>query len=172
MKVPPAWVMVSIGLLLNIMAIVISGQVLDKMMQETSALHDEKGGNLYSIQLAWNQVETIERKREAILTHLQLKALTSNSSSDIDQVWVAQLKTWGVDGISHVDVMNVDTLMVAMDKAQQGQRNVIDDLYLKNLTITESITQIDEQMALYKNIALFLQIFGLALILARDLSRR
>ncbi len=62
--------------------------------------------------------------------------------------------------------------MRLINKAQQGQRNIIDELYLDNLSLTEAIQFVEEEMAYYKNIALFLQIFGLALILARDLSVR
>ncbi|MEF1303401.1 DNA mismatch repair protein, partial [Vibrio owensii] len=69
---PPAWLLVLIGLVLNIAAIVLTSVVLDKLGKETSLLADQKADNLYSIQLAWNSVETLERKREVLLLHLHL----------------------------------------------------------------------------------------------------
>ncbi|TDA70622.1 DNA mismatch repair protein, partial [Halomonas marinisediminis] len=46
----------------------------------------------------------------------------------------------------------------------------IDDFYLNNLTINEQLVGLNETIAWYRNISLFLQVFGLALILARDLE--
>ena len=70
LRLPPAWAIVLAGLILNIMAIVMSSLVLDKIEAEKSEYNDRKYGNVYSIQLSWNTIETLERKREAILIHL------------------------------------------------------------------------------------------------------
>ena len=63
-RFPPAWVFVLIGLVLNILAILMSSVVLDRLGEQIKALETTKQQNLYSIQLAWKTVETLERKRE------------------------------------------------------------------------------------------------------------
>ncbi|MDF5484549.1 DNA mismatch repair protein, partial [Vibrio parahaemolyticus] len=70
--IPPPWVLVLIGLVLNIGAIIVTSLVLDKLGKQHSQLAEQTAENLYSIQLAWNSVETLERKREALLLHVHI----------------------------------------------------------------------------------------------------
>lgn len=83
-----------------------------------------------------------------------------------------QLRRWVSDEVPTISLANLPEIMVLINRAQEAQRTRIDDYYLDNLTLVELIQRLDEKMAFYKNIALFLQVFGLALILARDLARR
>jgi len=83
-----------------------------------------------------------------------------------------QLGVWVSGDVPEITVENLSEIMMMINQAQQSQRTRIDDFYLDNLTLSELLQSLEEQMTLYKNIALFLQIFGLALILARDLARR
>ncbi len=165
---PPAWVMVSIGLILNVMAIVLSSQVLDKMSSDIAMIQERKEANLYSMQLAWNQVETLERKREALLIHLD----GNNIDPDIADMLRVQLSQWVTAQVPPIHSKHLNDLMAMINSAQDTQRELIDELYLDNLGLSETLASIEEEMAYYKNIAVFLQILGLALILARDLSRR
>ncbi|GAL35719.1 hypothetical protein JCM19240_566 [Vibrio maritimus] len=165
---PPAWVMVSIGLILNVMAIVLSSQVLDKMSSDIALIQERKEANLYSMQLAWNQVETLERKREALLLHLD----GADIDSEIADMLRGQLSQWVTSSVPPIHRKHLPELMAMINSAQDTQRDLIDGLYLDNLELSETLASVEEDMAYYKNIAVFLQILGLALILARDLSRR
>lgn len=167
-RVPPAWVIVLSGLILNILAIVISSLVIDKLSAKQNDLYEQKSANLYSIQLAWNSVETLERKREALLLHLN----SERTVPQLDEILRGQLSVWVGESMPPVIIANLPTFMMSINSAQQAQRNKIDDYYLNNLSISESMQALEERMTFYKNIALFLQIFGLALILARDLARK
>lgn len=51
-KVPPAWSLVLVGLVLNILAIVMSSVVLDRLSAQIATLAEQKDENIYSIQLA------------------------------------------------------------------------------------------------------------------------
>ncbi|WP_299689174.1 DNA mismatch repair protein [uncultured Vibrio sp.] len=173
LRLPPAWAIVLAGLILNIMAIILSSLVLDRIEAEKAQYNDRKYGNVYLIQLAWNTTETLERKREAILIHLdKLPTATAEPSATLDQALRAQLRRWVSGDVPAISLANLPKLMTLIDSAQEAQRTRIDDYYLDNLTLVELIQRLDEEMAFYKNIALFLQVFGLALILARDLARR
>lgn len=165
---PPAWVMVSIGLILNVMAIVLSSQVLDKMSSDIALIQERKEANLYSMQLAWNQVETLERKREALLLHLD----SDDIDTDIANILRGQLSQWVTAQVPPIHRKHLPGLMAMINSAQDTQRDLIDELYLDNLELSDTLSSVEEDMAYYKNIAVFLQILGLALILARDLSRR
>ena len=173
LRLPPPWMIVLTGLVLNILAIVVSSLVLDKMVVEQAQYRERQQGNVYSIQLAWNTIETLERKRESMLLHMDIST-SSNSSvkPELEEAMRGQLGAWVSGKVPEITVENLSQIMMLINQAQQSQRTHIDDFYLDNLTLSELLQALEEQMTLYKNIALFLQIFGLALILARDLARR
>ena len=62
--------------------------------------------------------------------------------------------------------------MSEINQAQTNYRDRIDSYYLENLEVTEVMSSLYEKIAWHKSIGLFLQVFGLALILARDLARK
>ncbi|NOI67333.1 DNA mismatch repair protein [Vibrio sp. 99-8-1] len=166
-RMPPAWFIVLVGLILNIIAILISSVVLDKYAQKSTTLYEEKGSNQQAIQLAWNQIETLERKRELLIIQLGQQPANEEVVENLHQ----QLILWVGKDTPAISLNNLPMLMQSINRAQEIQRNNIDNLYVANVAIMESMQQMDEVSANYKNIALFLQILGLALILARDLTR-
>ncbi|RBW64706.1 DNA mismatch repair protein [Vibrionales bacterium C3R12] len=173
MRIPPAWVIVLFGLILNILAIITSSLVLDKQSAELAQLAEQKESNMYSIQLSWNSIETLERKRESILLHVDKTDLESAfTSSVLDEVLRGQLAVWAGKEVPKISIENLSEIMTLINLAQQTQRDRIDDFYLDNVAVAELMQVTSDNMAFYKNIALFLQIFGLALILARDLARK
>jgi hypothetical protein len=109
----------------SILAIVVSSLVLDKMVVEQAQYRERQQGNVYSIQLAWNTIETLERKRESMLLHMDIST-SSNSSvtPELEDAMCGQLGEWFSGEVPEITVENLS------------------------------------------------QIFGLALILARDLARR
>ncbi|MDA0149851.1 DNA mismatch repair protein [Vibrio sp. LaRot3] len=167
---PPAWLLVLIGLVLNVLAILMSSIVLEKLSGNIAMLDENKQENIYSIQLVWNSVETLERKREVLLTHLKLSEI--RPSQELDHAMAMQLREWVAEPIPLLNTANVTQLMERIDDAQQIYRDQIDEYYLENLTLSDEMNILNERIAWYRNIGLFLQVFGLALILARDLARK
>jgi len=143
------------------------------MVVEQAQYRERQQGNVYSIQLAWNTIETLERKRESMLQHMDIST-SSNSSvtPELEEAMRGQLGAWVSGKVPEITVENLSQIMMLINQAQQSQRTRIDDFYLDNLTLSKLLQALEEQVTLYKNIAPFLQIFGLALILARDLARR
>lgn len=74
--------------------------------------------------------------------------------------------------VSAIEITQLPNLMSEINQAQTNYRNRIDSYYLENLEVTEVMSSLEEKIAWYKSIGLFLQVFGLALILARDLARK
>lgn len=79
----------------SILAIVVSSLVLDKMVVEQAQYRERQQGNVYSIQLAWNTIETLERKRESMLLHMDIST-SSNSSvtPELEDAMCGQLGEW------------------------------------------------------------------------------
>ncbi|MGF1695621.1 DNA mismatch repair protein [Vibrio lamellibrachiae] len=171
LRFPAPWVLVLIGLILNVMAILMSSVVLDRLGARIEMLSQEETQNVYSIQLAWKTVEALERKRESLLLHIQLSE-NSEASDELQSVLRTQLSYWVADEVPSFIKANLPSLMTLINQAQQNSRDQIDDHYLRNLTLMDEMNSLKDKIAWYKNIGLFLQVFGLALILARDLAKR
>ncbi|CCN80921.1 conserved hypothetical protein [Vibrio nigripulchritudo SFn27] len=170
---PPAWLLVLVGLMLNILALLISSLVLEDYSQLNAQYQEKKEGNQHQIQLAWSRIENLERKREALLTFVTtLPMLSSEDALILEQEMSEQLESWVGQPVPNIAIGSLKELFQLIETAQQTQRNRIDDLYLENLELTDEMSQIHKDSAQYNNLALFLQIFGLALILARDLARK
>ncbi|KAB1458117.1 DNA mismatch repair protein [Vibrio panuliri] len=188
---PPAWLLVLIGLVLNILAILLSSIVLEDLGSQMSDLDEQKQENRYSIQLAWNRVETLERKKELLTLYFsndlrgQAPELNSPLSGQtpsplsgqtplfeaLERELSRQLSDWVGDELPELQVTHLHQIMSLIEQAQKEQREYIDEVYLQNLTINEGLVSLDKRIAWYRSIGLFLQVFGLALILARDLAR-
>ncbi|MEF1339331.1 DNA mismatch repair protein, partial [Vibrio rotiferianus] len=93
-------------------------------------------------------------------------------SEEVSQVLQGHLSAWTGKKVSAINVSQLSNLMSEINQAQSNDRERIDSYYLENLEISEVMSTLEEKIAWYKSIGLFLQIFGLALILARDLARK
>ncbi|EJA7361003.1 DNA mismatch repair protein [Vibrio alginolyticus] len=169
--IPPPWVLVLIGLVLNIGAIIVTSLVLDKLGKQQSQLAEQTAKNLYSIQLAWNSVETLERKREALLLHVHISHSVA-IPLELEEVLAGHLSSWVHNESDEIKIDQLPQLMSKINQAQASYRDRIDNYYIENVELNEVMANQDEKIAWYKNIGLFLQVFGLALILARDLARK
>ena len=169
--IPPPWVLVLIGLVLNIGAIIVTSLVLDKLGKQQSQLAEQTAKNLYSIQLAWNSVETLERKREALLLHVHISQSVA-IPLELEEVLAGHLSSWVHNESDEIQIDQLPQLMSKINQAQASYRDRIDNYYIENVELNEVMAKQDEKIAWYKNIGLFLQVFGLALILARDLARK
>lgn len=168
---PPSWLLVLIGLVLNVLALLMSSIVLERLGQSKASLLEQQQENLYSIQLTWNRVETLERKKEWTILYLQ-REQEDASTPILDAAFQAQLRAWLSVPIPDLSATNLGSILDLIESAQQSQRDQIDTFYLSNLSLSEQVMALDSQIAWYRNIGLFLQVFGLALILARDLARK
>nr|WP_217702141.1 DNA mismatch repair protein [Vibrio ostreicida] len=168
---PPPWVLVLVGLILNILAIVMSSVVLDRLGAQIMTLSEQKNENTYSIQLVWNRIETLERKREVVLLYVSLKG-ENQVANALQTAFQEQMTLWVGSEVPLITSDNLTRIMAQINQLQQRYRDQIDEYYLKNLSLAEAMMTLNEKIAWYKNIGLFLQVFGLTLILARDLARK
>lgn len=113
-------------------------------------------------------METLERKREALLQHLHLHGYIK-ASNPLNQMLAEQLQGWVNQPVPQI---HPDNLAIITQLIDQSQRDAIDNYFLENLSLNDQVMALNKDIALYKNIALFLQVLGLALILAKDLARK
>ncbi len=77
------------------------------MSGEVAMLQERKNSNLYSIQLAWNQVETLERKRETLQLHL---AQSQTITPEISQLLRGQLARWVNADVPEIELANLSEI--------------------------------------------------------------
>ncbi|KXF82376.1 hypothetical protein [Enterovibrio coralii] len=163
------WLIVATGLVLNIVAALMTNFVIDDLGEEVALVAEKQFGNNQLIQLTWQQVDALERRRETLLIVMALKPLDDQVSFDIG---TRLLDAFGEMVNTPLTQQNLPKIMLKIDQQQDLLREKIDSLYLDNLQLAESQRELNSKTSAYRNLALFLQVLGLALIMARDLSRR
>ncbi|WP_035479475.1 hypothetical protein [Aliagarivorans marinus] len=162
-------ILVGIGLLFNIIAALITNFYIDEAGAEANVLSQRQQQNDNLIRQVWLQLDSLERKRELILG---LVSQDTPPPASVGQLIEQDLRYWTPDmPAAEIKLSNLPALNQHIQGIQLELRERIDNYYLENLDLNE---QINEQMlhtSRIRNLALFLQIIGLALILARDLSR-
>ncbi|MDD1795415.1 hypothetical protein L4D06_21295 [Enterovibrio makurazakiensis] len=165
----PTWVIVAIGLVLNIVAALMTNFVIDDLGEEAALVIETQTNNNQIIQLTWQQVDALERRRETITIILA----SSTENNALTEMFSKRLLASFSDMADiNISLQNMPMIMSSIDKKQDLLRNKIDTLYLDNLSLAETQRDLGGKISAYRNLALFLQVLGLALIMARDLSRK
>ena len=161
----PTWLMVLIGLLFNISAALVTHFLIDEKNNHLNSLAMQMNNNEKEISLLWVQIEGIERKRETLyllMNQGQLDDAVARQFSRLLEVYLHQK-------ISLQDIELVDN---KIDNYQELIRNEIDNKFFLNLELVELQMYIQSDVSSLRNWSIFLQMIGLSLILARDLSRK
>ncbi|WP_432468830.1 hypothetical protein [Agarivorans sp. Z349TD_8] len=166
------WV-VLIGLLFNIVAALMTNFYIDRVSQDAHGMVQRQQQHDKLIGQTWQQVDGLERKRELIYSLLASEAQTQRSIPvHVQQLVAKDLQYWLEQGeIPAISLDNLASLDFFIDKIQNSLRQRIDHWYLQNIDLSSRYTEQMATISALRNLALFLQIIGLALILARDLSR-
>lgn len=166
-------VLVSIGLLFNVVAALMTNFYIDRVSQDAHKLVQQQTANDNLIRQTWLQIDALELKRELILSLLTSAAHNQQTiPSQVQALLQNDLKYWlDMASLPRLELENLPQLDEQIAKAQDQQRNRIDNWYLQNLDLMDDYTEQMGWISSLRNLALFLQIIGLALILARDLSR-
>ena len=85
-------------------------------MVEQAQYRERQQGNVYWIQLAWNTIETLERKRESMLLHMDIST-SSNSSvtPELEEAMrgqLGQLGAWVSGKVPEITVENLSQIMM------------------------------------------------------------
>lgn len=169
----PMWIFVATGLVLNIISALLTNFSIDNINREANSIIQQQESHEKLIELTWQQVETIERKRELILllTSLDEASVQPLPHAVKEQVFT-EIHDWLNISISDLSTVEIPAIMQRMNDIQREYRNKINQLYIQNLALTQSHENKMNSISRLRNLALFLQILGLAFLLVRDLSRR
>ncbi|MFT7052792.1 MAG: hypothetical protein ACJAU1_000342, partial [Psychromonas sp.] len=107
-------------------------------------------------------------KREALYLLLNQGSLKDN----IAQQFSILLTTYLHQEISVTALQNISELDFKINDYQDDLREKIDNKYFLNLELVELEMVLKQQISRLRNWSIFLQMIGLSLILARDLSRK
>ncbi|MDV5168004.1 hypothetical protein [Photobacterium rosenbergii] len=169
----PTWTLVAVGLLLNIISALITNFYIDDLTRQSNDIVQRQQSNEKLIQLIWQQVETVERKREHTLVILSAAEMTETSLPiEVAKQIEYEITYWLPENSIELSIENVPALMEALNEVQAGQREKINDLYLQNQMLIDENAEKMKAISRLRNLALFLQVLGLALVLARDLNWR
>ncbi|WEM45212.1 hypothetical protein PTW35_19185 (plasmid) [Photobacterium sp. DA100] len=167
----PTWTLVAVGLLFNIVSALLTNFYIDDINRQTNEIAQLQQNNEKLIQLTWQQVETVERKREHLLEVLNAAVIMGTSVPDEISAHLANdIAYWLPDTPIVLDIQGVPALMAALDAVQAEQREKINELYLSNQALIGENAKKIKAVSRLRNLALFLQVLGLALVLARDLN--
>ena len=164
----PTWLVVLIGLVFNISSALITHFIIEGKDQQLSILSTQTARNNKEIDLFWIQIEGMERKREALYLLLNQEILKDN----VAQQFSILLKMHLHQEISVTALQNISQLDLKINDYQDDLREKIDNKYFLNLELVELEMRLKQQISRLRNWSIFLQMIGLSLILARDLSRR
>lgn len=161
----PTWLVVLTGLLFNISAALITHFLIDGKTNQLNGLSMQMKNNDKEISLLWVQIEGIERKRETLYLLRNQGPLDAVVALQFSRLLALHLH----EQISLEDVQLVDT---KIDAYQASIRDEIDNKFFLNLELVELEMYLQSEISSLRNWSIFLQMIGLSLILARDLSRK
>lgn len=161
----PTWLVVLIGLLFNILAALVTHFLIDGKTNQLNSLAMQMNNNDKEISLLWVQIEGIERKRETLyllINQGQLDAVIAQQFSRLLELHLHQ----------EIPLLNIEQVGSKIDAYQEAIRNEIDDKFFLNLELVELQMYLQSEVSSLRNWSIFLQMIGLSLILARDLTRK
>jgi hypothetical protein len=164
----PTWLVVLTGLLLNISSALVTHFIIEGKDQQLNILSAQATRNNKEIDLFWVQIEGMERKRETLYLLLNQGDLQPN----VAQQFSILLETYLHQEISVAMLANIEQLDFKINNYQDYLREKINAKYFLNLGLAELEIVLKKQISRLRNWSIFLQMIGLSLILARDLSRK
>ena len=164
----PTWIIVLIGLLFNISAALVTHFIIDGKSNQLNALSIQMTANNKEMDLFWQQIEGIERKRETLYLLLNQGKISPEIAKQFSQLLASHLD----QKISLAALQNISALDVRVNDYQNRLRERIDNKFFLNLELAELEMLLRKEVSSLRNWSIFLQMIGLSLILARDLSRK
>lgn len=168
MKTIPTWLIVSIGLLFNVSAALLTHFYIESENQQLAELDMQMLNNRNEMNLLWTQIEAVEQKRDTLLLMHQQGGVSKEMAEVVSQLIYAHLQ----QKLTFIELNDVQLINRKINQYQQNIRDQIDHLYLANLELTELGSEYNQSISGWRNLSIFLQLIGLSLILARDLGAK
>jgi hypothetical protein len=169
------WFFVAAGILFNISSAIITHYFIGINDQQLMQL--EKKSALYDtqIQSQWRLKTEVDRKQEFLL--LLLNQSTPQNLQQTRGVIIRQLnhalELQKINGkqLNPDSVINFDTISNVSESIRESIISSINQTYLEKLNIVDKQQTLKERNSLLFSIAIFLQLTGLILVLAKDIGK-
>ncbi len=170
------WVFVLSGILFNILSAIITHYFIGLNNEQINLIEREIQNKQVLIDSLWQSKTEVERKKEFFILLLSDKTelsplIESHYRDHLDEV----VDTQGLQELATPKQQPVGTdLRLLLDLSSAAQKSIIESInnsYFEALELQERKIPLEGDNSRLFSIAIFLQIIGLALVLARDIRR-
>ena len=171
------WVFVLTGIVFNILSAVITHYFIGLNDERLSELDRSIQDKQLLIDSQWQSRIEIERKKEFFLLFIELEPQDPELALRLYRDYLRELidthdlQAYG-ERIEQADMTQADLLIEISDAAREAVIELINNTYFESLELNENKRPLESANSRLFSIAIFLQVTGLILVLARDLRRR
>ena len=171
------WVFVLTGIIFNILSAVITHYFIGLNNDQISVLERDIQNKQVLIDSLWQSRVEVERKQEFFILLLSNQ---SDSPAIIESYYQEYLDSLvNVHGLKEfvarekqAMINDIDSLLAISGAAQKSIVESINATYFETLELQEAKMPLEQDNSRLFSIAIFLQVIGLILVLARDLRRQ
>lgn len=170
------WVFVLTGILFNIMSAVITHYFIGLNNEQINFINRDIQNRQVLIDSLWQARTEVERKKEFFILYLANKPEASALVDSYYQGYLREtLDSHNLEGFdTRLGAKMQADLALLLDVSSAAQASIIESInqtYFEILEKTELKNPLEKANARLFSIAIFLQVVGLILVLARDLRR-
>jgi hypothetical protein len=171
------WVFVLSGVVFNILSAVITHYFIGLNTDEINALDRQVNNKQVLIDSLWQSRTELERKKEFFILLLASPTNEPESTGNLYRDYLGEMSnTYALDQFkSRIEQSNGNELELLLDLGQAAQSAIIESInstYFETLALQEAKMPLERDNSRLFSIAIFLQVIGLILVLARDLRRQ
>ena len=178
-RLPAPWVFVATGILFNILSAVITHYFIGLNNDRIDEIDRGIQSKQVLIDSLWQSKTEVERKKEFFILLLSLQQemqanhveLINNHYRDHVSSIASTYNLPGFDEPASIKMHDPELLLQISEAAQKSIIESINNTYFERIELEETKNPIDRDNARLLSIAIFLQVIGLILVLARDLKR-
>jgi len=170
------WVLVIVGISFNIFAAIITNHFISTNNEKLRLIEGKISDIELRINTYWQNRQDVERKKDFILLYSQSGQQTKDTFVDqhIQQYMLGLMQDYQLQ--SELQAMSQtrphdQQIIDIIDRVKEIIVNDIDDIYLDKLLLEKQKHPLNRDNARLMSIALFLQMLGLILVLAKDLRK-
>ena len=173
------WVFVTTGIIFNILSAVITHYFIGLNNEKITDIDRNINNKQVLIESLWQSKTEVERKKEFFIVLLTMEANNQSEHADlIDRYYqdyvLETAKTHHLSGFENRPGLNMRDPELLLQLSESAQTSIIESInntYFERIELEEGKTPIEKNNARLFSIAIFLQVIGLILVLARDLKK-
>lgn len=170
------WIFVVTGIIFNILSAVLTHYFIGLNNDQINTLDRNIANKQVLIDSLWQSKNELERKKEFFILFLASQAESNSPLVDYYRDYIETLaEDYDLEGfdkqLNKIDFTRPVLLVELSNAAQRSVIESINNTYFESLELNESKMPLEKNNARLFSIAIFLQLIGLILVLAKDLRR-